>query len=166
MIKINKSIEYTTETQKMSLNIPDNILNIIGEFASLSIETKKYKRLSLANKMKITKIDHKCFFCNCKVKLQSTRDPYKYASRFYKNHFVCYECLYFSNCNTSEKKNSIEYTNIYGFHWKPHYLLNKITTQIKLSALDNFDFVVLEFPPAQKIARIVQNRPQDRFFMI
>ena len=45
------------------LNLCDDILNIISEFADMRIETKKYKSLKNSNKMKITKIKYKCEVC-------------------------------------------------------------------------------------------------------
>ena len=47
----------------MHLNLCDDILNIISEYADMKIETKKYKSLRHSNKMKITKILYKCPTC-------------------------------------------------------------------------------------------------------
>ena len=51
----------------MPLNLCDDILNIISEYADIKIETKKYKSLRYSNKMKITKILYKCPTCERKM---------------------------------------------------------------------------------------------------
>ena len=54
------------------LDIPDDLLNIIGDFAGITIETKKYKSKQV---MKISKIKYKCFLCGkCKNKNQISKD--------------------------------------------------------------------------------------------
>ena len=43
-----------------TLNLPDVLINLIGEFSAMTMETKKYK---VKNEMKITKMKFKCSLC-------------------------------------------------------------------------------------------------------
>jgi hypothetical protein len=45
------------------MNIPDSILNLIGDFSNMKFETKKYKRERNNKKLRITRIEYKCSYC-------------------------------------------------------------------------------------------------------
>ena len=144
MIKINKSIEYTTETQKMSLNIPDDILNIIGEYASLSIETKKYKRISNSNKMKITKIKYICHSCK---------------KNFNKNNltsrFTCNRCdPHFTY--RSGYALSFAYCDLFGYYWKKYLLFDEVMDEFLL--LHSIPKYGATGYPLSHTARIILNK--------
>ena len=76
----------------MPLNICDDVLNLIGEYANMRIETKKYKSKKYNNKMKITKILYEC--CNCermmpyyRINIENTVDDNIYVEC--KNYGQC-----------------------------------------------------------------------------
>ena len=108
----------------MSLNIPDDILNIIGEYASLSIETKKYKRL---NKMKITKIKYKCHLCSN-----------KYNKNQISELFLCKYCQKCSRIRgekywDTDHKYLVSFPmcDIFGSKWYNHFLKMRVASRIK-----------------------------------
>ena len=69
----------------MPLNLCDDILNIISEYANMKVETKKYKSLRYSNKMKITKILYKCTVCKRMI-------PY------HRYHKYCLQCKNKQQC--------------------------------------------------------------------
>ena len=105
----------------MSLNIPDDILNIIGEFASLSIETKKYKRPSLANKMKISKIKYKCHLCKNKCNKNQI-----------SSFFTCKLCDQTHRLQDLRTYyHSFAICDLFGSNFKYHYLKMRISSRVK-----------------------------------
>ena len=70
------------------MNIPDDILDLICDFTgNIEIETKKYKRKSLNNKMKITKITYTCK--DCPVKYVG-KNVDRYYALFNSRCICCY----------------------------------------------------------------------------
>ena len=112
LIKINKCIQYTT---------PDDILNIIGEFASISFQTKKYKRRCDANKMKITKIKYKCHLCKN-----------KYNKNQISSFFTCKFCDQTHRLQDLRTYyHSFAICERFGSNFKYHYLKMRISSRIK-----------------------------------
>ena len=109
------------------MNLPDDILNIIGEYASLSIETKKYKRRCNANKMKITKIKYKCHLCSNKY------NKNQISERFLCKY--CEECSYTRVEKYWDKCRiyllSFRMSDIFGSKWYNHFLKMRVVSRIK-----------------------------------
>ena len=117
----------------MPLNIPDDVLNLIGQYSSISFKTKKYKHHAF--KMNIQKIKYKCCMCN-------------HLCNNYEYDHDDYTCKNIDHCGTrcsdsfdavAEKwndfKKSLIFSDLYGYDW------DKI---IKYNALVR-DFFMLRF---------------------
>ena len=111
------------------LNIPDDVLNIIGDFANVSLETYKYKTKKLNNKMKITKIKYKCYICNKKCEY----DEYSHLT------LLCDQCRYENYIVVQDETNKkwldlmdeIQYAHLYDSHYMKYLKFDKLNNQIK-----------------------------------
>ena len=81
----------------MPLNLCDDILNIISEYADMKIETKKYKSLKNSNKMKLTKMLYKC--CNCERMMPYYRINIEENVNKYAKMTFYVECKNYRECN-------------------------------------------------------------------
>ena len=98
------------------LNLCDDVLKVIGEYASIKIETKKYKSKKNNNKMKINKIKYKCYVCGA----LNNKNQYWFNQYRCKNINKCIEkCPSRDYCIEKHKKfiKSLKYSEIYGYNW-------------------------------------------------
>ena len=117
------------------LNLCDDVLKVIGEYASIKIETKKYKSKKNNNKMKINKIKYKCYVCGA----LNNKNQYWFNQYRCKNINKCIEkCgYYFWSIKYHELKRSIKYINMYGYNYNNILKYNAVVDDLHRKFCDD-----------------------------